>query len=691
MKITVHGAALSAAGLSHPKYRPDIDGLRAIAVLSVVAFHAFPEWLGGGFVGVDVFFVISGFLISTIIFGNLETGSFSSAEFYGRRIRRIFPALLVVLVAVFLFGSLALLPDEYAQLGKHIAGGAGFVSNLVLWNESGYFDTAAETKPLLHLWSLGIEEQFYVVWPLLMVLAFRQRIGLLAITLLIALCSFALGVYETARDPVAAFYSPQTRFWELLVGAVLAWVLLRRGAVGVPGPVDQAAAMKPWVRHGASLLGVALIAAAVVLLSKESSFPGWWALLPTCGSALVIFAGPDAWLNRVILSTRALVWVGLISFPLYLWHWPVLTFARIVEGEVPAAEARLGLVALAVLLSWLTFLLVEKPIRRRGSARKITLGLVALMLVVGLLGHHAYKQKGMALRLAGFQGQMDQLSYAFPRDKQCKVDHEYAKGSCWESDTRFRETVMVIGDSHMEALAHGFIAESESGRLRHNLLVIGKAGCNPFLHSESIDGSGRDHGCVEIITPALMEAARRTDVAWVVLAGRHANRYGATGFGRVDEGVRGFGYRYSRDGAISEDPGEAYAMGLAETLSVLEKAGKRVVFVHQVPELGFDPRDCIQRLRGFPKDMPCSIERTAFERRVFPYKERTRAILEKHGSVFSYDPAGHFCDEDRCGAFNEKGELLYRDDDHMSKIAAEIMAADIAAVIESGAVVPRGN
>src|SRR5260370_40148903 len=164
-----------APNLTHPKYRPDIDGLRAVAVLLVVGFHAFPDWVKGGFIGVDIFFVISGFLISTIIFENLERNSFSFIAFYSRRIRRIFPALLVVLIAAFAIGRFTLLPDEYRQLGKHIAGGAGFVANFVLWNESGYFDRAAETKPLPHLWSLGIEEQFYIVFPLLLWLAWQRR------------------------------------------------------------------------------------------------------------------------------------------------------------------------------------------------------------------------------------------------------------------------------------------------------------------------------------------------------------------------------------------------------------------------------------------------------------------------------------------------------------------------------------
>src|ERR1700691_5932961 len=218
-----HYMASSHRPLTVPQYRADIDGLRGIAVLSVLGFHAFPTWVRGGFTGVDVFFVISGFLISTIIFGSLARDGFSFVEFYSRRIRRIFPALLLILIAGYAFGWLVLLPEDYKQLGKQIAGGAGFVSNFVLWNESGYFDSAAETKPLLHLWSLGIEEQFYIIWPSLLWLGWKYRLNLLTVTLIVAAASFALNIAEAGSDSVAAFYSPQTRFWELMVGSALAY------------------------------------------------------------------------------------------------------------------------------------------------------------------------------------------------------------------------------------------------------------------------------------------------------------------------------------------------------------------------------------------------------------------------------------------------------------------------------------
>jgi peptidoglycan/LPS O-acetylase OafA/YrhL len=212
--------------LSHPKYRADIDGLRAIAVLAVVIFHAFPDLVKGGFIGVDIFFVISGYLISTIIFENLDKDTFSFSEFYTRRIKRIFPALILVLVTCYIFGWFILLPEEFKRLGKHITAGAGFISNIIFWREADYFDNAADTKPLLHLWSLGIEEQFYIVWPLLLWLSWKCKLNLLKITTVIAIVSFVLNLKGIKQDAIATFYAPHTRFWELLSGSLLAWVTL---------------------------------------------------------------------------------------------------------------------------------------------------------------------------------------------------------------------------------------------------------------------------------------------------------------------------------------------------------------------------------------------------------------------------------------------------------------------------------
>jgi peptidoglycan/LPS O-acetylase OafA/YrhL len=382
---------------SRPKHRLDIDGLRAVAVLAVVMFHAFPKSIKGGFVGVDIFFVISGYLISTILFESLDRGTFSFSEFYSRRIKRIFPALILVLIASLSFGWFALLADELNQLGKHAASGAGFISNIILWNEAGYFDNSADTKPLLHLWSLGIEEQFYIIWPLLLWFAWRRKLSLFKITLILAVLSFILNISGVRQDSVATFYSPITRFWELLCGSLIAWFSLYRKAeiIQITEKLEELFSnffYKSKPSHEGQILSNCLSVAGFLFLfygffkiTKESNFPGSLALLPVLGAALIIFAGDKAWINRVILSNKVLVWFGLISYPLYLWHWPLLSYARILNGgHTLSPNLCIKIILASILLAWLTVKLIENPFRF--GTPKFTSKITVLTLMVLLIG-----------------------------------------------------------------------------------------------------------------------------------------------------------------------------------------------------------------------------------------------------------------------------------------------------------------
>lgn len=350
-------------------YRIDIDGLRGLAILLVVGYHAFPGRLAGGFIGVDVFFVISGFLISNLILKPLQEGTFGFIDFYSRRIRRIFPALLIVLFSCAIAGWFLLNPIEYKQLGKHIAASAAFTSNIILSRENGYFDNSAETKPLWHLWSLGIEEQFYLVWPLLLWLAASRRWNAFSITTGIALLSFSFNAVESYTDATAAFYSPLTRAWELMAGAALA----------ARKPPGLGSIPKLW-RELLSCAGLAGIIFAALYLNKYIIFPGWWVLLPILGSMLIIGAGSEALINRLVLSNRVLVWFGLISYPLYLWHWPILSFLRILEAGALPLALRILAIAVSVALSWAVYKFVELPIRFGRFLKAKT----ALLLAVGL-------------------------------------------------------------------------------------------------------------------------------------------------------------------------------------------------------------------------------------------------------------------------------------------------------------------
>jgi peptidoglycan/LPS O-acetylase OafA/YrhL len=287
-------------------YRRDIDGLRAVAVLSVIAFHVAPARFTGGFVGVDIFFVISGFLISSIIYQELESGSFSIVEFYVRRIRRIYPALFIILGCVCVGGWIFLLPSDFDSLGKQIIGGSAFVANFVLWWQSGYFSPEATLKPLLHLWSLGVEEQFYLLFPLICILLYRSksRRGLTIAFVTVAAISMIVNVAFVSKFSAATYFLPFSRLWELFAGAGL--------ALGMRGRLDSPKDERPprW-KQAMGMAGLILLIASVFVIDEFHPFPGWWAMMPIAGTVLAIAAGEHSWTNRKILSWPPAVLIGL--------------------------------------------------------------------------------------------------------------------------------------------------------------------------------------------------------------------------------------------------------------------------------------------------------------------------------------------------------------------------------------------
>lgn len=438
--------------LSYPKYRPDIDGLRAIAVIAVVAFHAFPEWVKGGFIGVDIFFVISGYLITTIILENLEKGTFSFKEFYARRIKRIFPALICVLVACFVFGWFALLGDELIQLSKHIAAGAGFMSNLLLLREAGYFDNSADTKPLLHLWSLSIEEQFYIFWPLLLWFSWKRKLNIFIIIVLFASISFFFNIKGVEQYPTTTFYSPHTCFWELLAGSLLAWLSVYKNE-NFSKFTQRLDKFFNFIfysskRHSDgktlsnifSFAGFMFLAYGFTHINSDMPFPGNWALIPVAGAMLIIFAGAQAWSNRIVLSNKVAIWFGLISFPLYLWHWPILSFIRIVKSGSPSIDARIIAIPVSVLLAWLTVKVIEKPFRFGKYKNKVTLAILCGLIIATGVSALFVSKAALA------------QSHGYEKSTIKRRDFEHAFGA---SETWFRGK----GDWLFLGNAHGKLVE----------------------------------------------------------------------------------------------------------------------------------------------------------------------------------------------------------------------------------------
>ena len=459
--------------LSSPssKYRPDIDGLRAIAVMLVVIFHAFPEAMPGGFIGVDIFFVISGFLITGIIVRELDQKRFSLLAFYNRRIRRIFPALIVVLCVTLVLGWLWMLPAAYAQLSSDVFASAAFFANIALLLQSGYFDIESAKKPLLHLWSLGIEEQFYLVWPLLLMLVARLRLRMLTAVSVVGMASFVLNVALIGSNPVATFYLPFTRAWELLAGAALAcgW-----------NQISQTGAAS----NRRALFGVLLIATAAAVLDTKSAFPGWWAMLPVAGAALLLSA-PAAWFCQALLASPPMVWVGLISYPLYLWHWPLLVFCGIIKFAPLTLLERGLVVGLSFALAWATYRFIEIPFRfGRPSPLKI-LSLCSGMVVIAVAGGVVVKGRGFDFRLPP---EIRELAHVPTQSSKWRF-HECLLDLSRETsfadscvDRNRRPLILVWGDSTAGALLPGLRKAQETRAF--GIAQLTSSSCVPALDTD---------------------------------------------------------------------------------------------------------------------------------------------------------------------------------------------------------------
>ena len=624
-------------------YRADIDGLRAVAVSSVLIYHAFPDALPGGFIGVDIFFVISGFLITNILQSEIKNGCYSVSRFYARRIKRLSPALMLVLVFTLTIGWFVLLRDEFRHLGKQAVAGAAFVSNIALWMESGYFDQESNLKPLLHLWSLGVEEQFYIFWPLIIALVVRIRTNLVIIVAGLGFASFVADISLVERDPTSAFFLPFMRFWELMIGALLSSeIFATHYRPGVGRTLVLGA-----LREAASLIGLTLIVTSLVLVKETRPFPGWWTLLPTVGTALVIVTGPYTWLARHILSLRAMVCIGLISYPLYLWHWPLFSFSRIVNGAPPPTEVRLLIIVVSLGLAWLTYRYVELPLRYsrgQGGSKKVIASFGAPLVAAcfaGLLVFRGFPEE----RLAALSSELSaaRSDWHYPGDKLAQIPGNLPR------------TVLFLGDSYVQQLFPRVKELSELQDHYHTVMFKTVSGCAP------VPGIARksDPKCATS-TDRGFEIAGQEDILAVVV--------GASWLGMI-----GRGDYYRRD-----DPAETI-LDLKDT-SVLdnvlvrfEKAlrdlvllDKRVYIVLNPPGGGLADPGVIPgiRLHFVSRLFPVkSISMRQHLERTGNINNRIRALAKRVGAVI-IDPAGWICRNGECFVTDEKGVPRFKDATH---------------------------
>lgn len=649
------------------KYRPDIDGMRAVAVTAVVLYHAFPSWFVSGFIGVDVFFVISGYLISTIIMGQLEQGRFSIADFYSRRIRRIFPALTVVLLAVLLFGWAVLLHGEFRQVGKHVAAGGGFVANLVLWWEAGYFDNAANTKPLLHLWSLGVEEQFYLVWPLMLWLLFARRLNFLLITAIIFALSMAANVLGIDNYPSATFFSPLTRFWELMTGGMAAWLHLHR---------------QPWSARQqacASVAGALLMAAGFALIKPQTLFPGWWAVLPVLASFLLIMAGPQAWVNRMLLSRKAAVWVGLISYPLYLWHWPLISYSYILFGEKPPYQVKFAVVAAGVALASATYYLLERPLRTVQDKRRVVGGLAGAMVALGVaglaIGGGYLKER---IDAHGADIYLNALNDSdFPGPMFVPLKHQGV--TFQQLPSQGQGLTVFLGDSVMQQ--YGPYVEQavrEHGAQINTIIFATAGGCPPIPGAVRLP-LAKYPRCRQTVDAAY-DLAARPEVGTVMIGAAWDGYFKADNRDlQFDDGVRRL--PFPEAAAM-----EAAYQALQRAIAVLRQHGKQVLLVLQPPSgAAYDPRTMYtgsrwSSIHPLPSIAPVALDRYLADNAAI--HGRLKEIARQSGAGV-VEPSRFLCANNVCPVLDADGKPLYTDPIHMRPAYAKRAAGYLRPGIDS--------
>ena len=654
-------------------YQPEIDALRAIAVLSVIVFHAFPNWLPGGFVGVDIFFVISGFLITKIIFNELQDQQFSYWTFYQRRIRRIFPSLIVVLLVSSIIGWIVFTPAEYELFGTHLASSAGFVPNFRFWREAGYFDKEAITKPLLHLWSLGVEEQFYLLWPIILGISWKflhphiSRVILLVSILLLSSLSFSY--WTIGVDPTADFYSPFTRFWELGLGGLVA--LINR---------EKLITLPPIAQQLVCSLGGLLLLIGITQLHEGLAFPGLWALIPCLGTACIIISlsTPSATTQTLLplvtapirksvilhlLQLKPMIWIGLISYPLYLWHWPLLSFARIIEGQIPSPSIRVYLLILSGLLATLCYQFLEKPIRKQ---RRVIWVYLLLGLMIGLLSF------GIVLRKQdGFKNRHQAQMIANPqtmvvgefRDsikRPCHIVQQMpADLDCFE-DVRDPVRYALLGDSKADALFYGLTSVSTSkGRW---LLIDGvhPPPANKVANQTRMD----DFKLKSEATFQLIQNDPQIQVVALVSA------------------LRGIFPLDPKTGLITSLGNSAESLdNFDQVITGLEKSGKAVLFVMDNPTFP-DPTSCISggltssawlNHIFYRKANPnCEISYSDYLEGTKAYRQWIAQLVDRHPKMQVIDTAPLLCDTQKniCKT-TENTSFLYSYSDHLSDYAAQ--------------------
>ncbi|MDR3504337.1 MAG: acyltransferase family protein [Legionella sp.] len=646
------------------QYRKDIDGIRAVAVLAVMFFHAFPKLIPGGFIGVDVFFVISGFVISNLIIHQMANNQFHWTSFYIKRINRIFPALIIILLSALVSGYFLLFSDEYQNLSKHILGSTFFLNNFILWNEAGYFDTSSDFKPLLHLWSLGIEEQFYLICPLILFLLWKKRIKPIVASLIICI-SLLINLLGAPQYNIATFYLPPSRFWELGLGGAIAYVRFFHSNH------LQKTTTAPYINL-LNLLGILSFSALLLSIFYFNSsliYPGWAVLLPTLCTG-VLLCTTTSWVNRTLLATPFLTLIGIISYPLYLWHWELLSFARIILSETLSYRLASVLLLISLGLAWMTYQFIEKPIRfsikgkRYASSIAQILGL--FLVSVGVIAFMVYNQHGLESRsVAQTQKSFTNDITNFERYKtnmqQCNTTNQQVKNLEWCLQTREGTPNKVVwGDSHADHLFPGLLKYAP----QENWLLLGQSSCPPVLGVQGF-WVGLKDTCALTNKIALQIILENPSIDTVILASLGPFYVSDQGYAAQHLGKyapSGFTLRSEKENHPLEAKAKVFYDGLALTITKLHQAGKKVILFQDVPEIPFMPARCLNRPLAPYKS--CHILKSDVLKRQNIYKAVLTQLKKEHPDIRIFNPVDFMCKQN-C-PLTYKNHLIYRDSHHLS-------------------------
>ncbi|WP_411036827.1 acyltransferase family protein [Shinella sp. BYT-45] len=665
-------------------YRTEIDGLRAVAVVPVILFHAGIPWVSGGYVGVDVFFVISGYLITRILLDAHQSSTYSIIDFYKRRCVRILPALTVVTAASFAAAWLWMAPQDLQKFSKSVIAVATFSSNILFWRESGYFDVQAELKPLLHTWSLAVEEQYYIIFPVVLGLIWRLAPRLVLPALVAAAVA---GLYLSGKmvryAPEAAYFLLPSRAWEILAGSIIAALQ----GLGHSSRIDSIG------NRTAELLaatGLGAIAVSVFLFTSTTRFPGYNALVPVLGTALILLFVRRGGLCHRLLSSRPLQLIGLSSYSSYLWHQPVLAFARLRSAHALSPLEELGLAAVSVALGFLTWKFIEIPARslhKLDAGRVLSLALASCLLTAAL---------GLAaLQAGGFSGRFPKEVIAFLDTPELETGaactYFDASGAavppgCAFGDPGGKKAIALYGDSHAQALLA--MLDREFKRLAIRGLRVNVTQCEP-IPDIMVQGLPEDRfeTCRQAFDQTLDFLKREAD--GIIVAIRWNYRlYPVPGeIDRLtfDNGEGGVELDKERIYEARDESGERSILAPAKERAVkrlfqkLEGTGLPVSIVHPIPETGIDIKryNFIRYLEEgrLPDEVTTSYER---------YRSRNAfsgALLDgiTGPKIFHVYPDRALCDtfvKDRC-VVQHGGKRYYSDDDHLSEEGASLLAGEI--------------